>query len=121
MENRPIEFYATKLTAEQERQYNADRNRTAASLRQHLTGRENDDDPSNAVRGKAEQYDAIENTDLVRMMKVNDEQMIKMMGGVLRHAAASVFVTSFTTSAAFFTNLISRIAYVQLFGLFLVS
>jgi len=54
------------------------------------------------------------------MMKVNEEQMIQMMGGVLRHAAASVFVTSFTTSAAFFTNMISRIAYVQLFGLFMV-
>ena len=55
------------------------------------------------------------------MMKVNDEQMIQMMGGLLRHAAASVFVTSFTTSAAFFTNMITRIAYVQLFGLFMVS
>ena len=55
------------------------------------------------------------------MMKVNDEQMIQMMGGVLRHAAASVFVTSFTTAAAFFTNMISRIAYVQLFGLFMVG
>jgi hypothetical protein len=54
-------------------------------------------------------------------MKVNQEQMIQMMGGVLRHAAASVFVTSFTTSAAFFTNMISRIAYVQLFGLFMVG
>jgi hypothetical protein len=55
------------------------------------------------------------------MMKVNDEQMIQMMKGVLRHAAASIFVTSFTTAAAFFTNMISRIAYVQLFGLFMVS
>jgi hypothetical protein len=55
------------------------------------------------------------------MMKVNNDQMIQMMGGVLRHAAASVFVTSFTTAAAFFTNMISRIAYVQLFGLFMVS
>lgn len=121
LQNRPIEFYAKKLTVEQQRHYDEDRNKTALSLRQHLNATTNDDEQPKTFGGKVEHFDSIENTDLVRMMKVDDEQMIQMMGGVLRHAAASVFVTSFTTSAAFFTNLISRIAYVQLFGLFLVS
>lgn len=119
LQNRPIEFYA-KLTAEQERQYQKDRDRAASSVRRHLNARNHSDERNVDRERDDEQFHAIENPELVRMMKVTDQQMIEMMGGVLRHAAASVFVTSFTTSAAFFTNLISRIAYVQLFGLFLV-
>ena len=122
-QNRTIDFYG-KLTAEQERQYHRDRDYTTSSLRRRLTERntlEHERDEQRNIEGEEEHLNSIKNTDLVRMMKVTDEQMIQMMGGVLRHAAASVFVTSFTTSAAFFTNLISRIAYVQLFGLFMVK
>lgn len=122
LQNRQVEFYG-KLTTKQEKQYRRDRDYTASIIRQRLNGRSN---PEQMQRERndgeePEQFDSIKNTDLVRMMKVNDEQMIQMLGGVLRHAAASVFVTSFTTSAAFFTNMISRIAYVQLFGLFMVK
>ncbi len=123
LQDRQIEFYG-KLTEAQEKQYRRDRDYTASIVRQHLTEKNASDQQQQKEinGGEVEEYfDSIKNTDLVRMMKVDDEQMIQMMGGVLRHAAASVFVTSFTTSAAFFTNLISRIAYVQLFGLFLVS
>jgi hypothetical protein len=138
LQNRSIEFYG-KLTDKQEQQYRRDRDYTASIVRQRLTTKhlqekqqnndddDDDDDGGGDIDGELneagdeEHFDSIKNTDLVRMMKVNDEQMIDMMGGVLRHAAASVFVTSFTTSAAFFTNMISRIAYVQLFGLFMVS
>ena len=115
LHQRPIEFYGT-LTTKQEEQFRRDRDFTASIVQRRLTTRERKTEGE-----EEEQFDSIKNTDLVRMMKVSDEQMIQMMGGVLRHAAASVFVTSFTTSAAFFTNLISRIAYVQLFGLFMVS
>ena len=115
LQNRSIEFYG-KLTDKQEEQFRRDRDYTASIVRQRLSS-----DERKTEGEEEEHFDEIKNTDLVRMMKVNDEQMIEMMGGVLRHAAASVFVTSFTTSAAFFTNLISRIAYVQLFGLFMVS
>lgn len=122
LQNRQLEFYG-KLTEKQEKQYRRDRDYTASIIRQRLAAR---NQPEQMQREKAdgeeaEHFDSIKNTDLVRMMKVNDEQMIQMLGGVLRHAAASVFVTSFTTSAAFFTNMISRIAYVQLFGLFMVN
>jgi protein dispatched 1 len=44
--------------------------------------------------------------------------MIRAMGGTLRHAASSIFVTSFTTAAAFLTNYITKLPYVQLFGVF---
>lgn len=114
LENRSIEFYG-KLTKEQEQQYRRDRDYTLSIVKQRLKSTEN-------LQCESEEYfDRIKNPDLIRLMKVNDEQMIQMMGGVLRHAAASVFVTSFTTSAAFFTNMITRIAYVQLFGLFMVK
>jgi hypothetical protein len=131
LENRSIEFYG-KLTKEQEQQYRRDCDYTMSVVRKKLTAINadepnnnhiqeedyNDDDDDNEEQ---EYFDRIKNPDLIRLMKVNDEQMIQMMGGLLRHAAASVFVTSFTTSAAFFTNLITRIAYVQLFGLFMVN
>ncbi len=123
LQNRQVEFYG-KLTEEQEKQYRRDRDYTSSILNRRLTERNDFEQhqPRVPVEGEEEEhFDLIKNTDLVRMMKVNDDQMIQMMGGVLRHAAASVFVTSFTTSAAFFTNMISRIAYVQLFGLFMVS
>jgi hypothetical protein len=122
LQNRPIEFYG-KLTEKQEKQYRRDRDYTASIIRQQLIARNDPEQfySEDERRDDEEHFDSIKNTDLVRMMKVNNEQMIQMLGGVLRHAAASVFVTSFTTSAAFFTNMISRIAYVQLFGLFMVS
>ena len=127
LKNRQIEFYG-KLTEKQEKQYRRDRDYTASVIRKRLA-RQQQQQTDEFIREQTqtdeaeqeEHFDSIKNTDLVRMMKVSDEQMIQMMSGVLRHAAASVFVTSFTTSAAFFTNMISRIAYVQLFGLFMVK
>lgn len=128
LHNQPVEFYG-RLTKQQEQQYNRDRDYTMAVINKKLSTKndheQNDnrleDDGEEEEQGEEEYFDRIKNPDLIRMMKVNDEQMIQMMGGLLRHAAASVFVTSFTTSAAFFTNMITRIAYVQLFGLFMVS
>lgn len=119
LHKRKIEFYG-KLTAKQEKQYKHDCDYTTAIVTQRSTTKPDAEQHDNDQTGGREHFDLIKNTDLIRMMKVNEQQMIHMMIGVLRHAAASVFVTSFTTSAAFFTNLISRIAYVQLFGLFLV-
>lgn len=120
LQGRTVEFYG-KLTTRQEKQYRRDVEYTANILRRRLIVNEGTQQQRNAETGEEEHFDSIKNTDLIRMMKVNDDQMIQMLTGVLRHAAASVFVTSFTTSAAFFTNMISRIAYVQLFGLFMVS
>ncbi|CAF2450277.1 unnamed protein product [Rotaria sp. Silwood2] len=119
LRGRSIEFYG-KLTDKQQKQYLRDREYTASVLKRHSSTRNDPEQHQQDQTGEEEHFDSIKNTDLVRMMKVDEEQMIQMMTGVLRHAAASVFVTSFTTSAAFFTNMISRIAYVQLFGLFMV-
>ena len=58
------------------------------------------------------------NPGYIRMAILTDEQMIRAMSGTLRHAVSSIFVTSFTTSAAFLTNFITKLPYVQLFGLF---
>lgn len=128
LENRTIEFYG-KLTKQQEQQYHRDRDYTLSVIKKKLTSKTDptqddnqlEEDDEDDAEQETEYFDRIKNPDLIRMMKVTDEQMIQMMGGLLRHAAASVFVTSFTTTAAFFTNMITRIAYVQLFGLFMVS
>lgn len=58
------------------------------------------------------------NPSFVRYAPLTDEQMVRVMGGTLRHAASSIFVTSFTTAAAFLTNYITKLPYVQLFGVF---
>ncbi|CAF4102545.1 unnamed protein product [Rotaria socialis] len=127
LQNHSIEFYG-KLTPQQEQQYHRDRDYTLSVIKRKLTLKNHheqdsnqldEDNEENDADEETEYFDRIKNPDLIRMMKVNDEQMIQMMGGLLRHAAASVFVTSFTTTAAFFTNMITRIAYVQLFGLFM--
>jgi hypothetical protein len=126
LHNQPVEFYG-KLTKQQEQQYRRDRDYTKSVIEKKLLSKNGNEQDNNEIEAgeddeeEEEYFDRIKNPDLIRMMKVNDEQMIQMMGGLLRHAAASVFVTSFTTSAAFFTNMITRIAYVQLFGLFMVS
>ncbi|RNA07693.1 dispatched -like protein [Brachionus plicatilis] len=54
----------------------------------------------------------------VREAPLSNEQMIRAMSGTLHHAASSIFVTSFTTAAAFMTNLITKLPVVQLFGFF---
>lgn len=58
------------------------------------------------------------NPGYIKMAILNDEQLIRVMGGTLRHAASSIFVTSFTTAAAFLSNYITKLPYVQLFGMF---
>ena len=115
-----VEFYG-KLTKQQKAQYHRDRNCTISVVNKKLPVEYDHISDENLEQEEEQHLNSIKNPDLIRMMKVNDEQMIQMIGGVLRHAAASVFVTNFTTSAAFFTNLITRVAYVQLFGLFMVS
>ena len=54
----------------------------------------------------------------VRLAPLSDEQMVRVMGGTLRHAVSSIFVTSFTTAAAFLTNFITKLPSLQLFGVF---
>ncbi|CAF0855134.1 unnamed protein product [Brachionus calyciflorus] len=58
------------------------------------------------------------NMGYVRVAQLSDQQMIRVMSGTLHHAASSIFVTSFTTAAAFMTNLIAKLPSVQLFGFF---
>ena len=60
------------------------------------------------------------NPGYVRVAILDDEQMIRVMGGTLRHAASSIFVTSFTTAAAFLSNYITKIPCMQLFGVFVM-
>ncbi|UJR06815.1 hypothetical protein I4U23_011102 [Adineta vaga] len=49
---------------------------------------------------------------------LNEEVLIEIMSKTLKHAASSMFVTSFTTSAAFFTNILTNISFIQVFGIF---
>ena len=111
LQNQTVEFYG-KLTKQQERQYGRDRDYTmSVKARKKILRNEKkdeyneekdnieiDSDNNDQEEEKEEDedeeeyFDRIKNPDLIRMMKVNDEQMIQMMGGLLRHAAASVFV-----------------------------
>lgn len=50
--------------------------------------------------------------------RADDAPQEKVVAHTFRHAAVSIFVTSLTTSAAFFANYVSRIAAIRCFGLF---
>ena len=54
----------------------------------------------------------------LRKILLSEEALIEIMSNTLKHAASSMFVTSFTTSAAFFTNMLTNISFVQVFGVF---
>ena len=47
-----------------------------------------------------------------------DEELINLTAETMKHASLSMFVTSFTTSAAFFSSLSSEITSIRLFGLY---
>ena len=49
---------------------------------------------------------------------LSEQALTEIMNETLKHAASSMFVTSFTTSAAFFTNMLTNISFVQVFGVF---
>ncbi len=46
------------------------------------------------------------------------KQLETLTSGTFRHATAAIFVTSFTTAAAFFANCVSNITAVKCFGIF---
>lgn len=54
----------------------------------------------------------------MRRLLLSEEALVEIMAKTLKHAASSMFVTSFTTSAAFFTNMLTNISFVQVFGVF---
>ncbi|UJR19779.1 hypothetical protein I4U23_022913 [Adineta vaga] len=63
-------------------------------------------------------YDFNESQQQVQEFELNDDALIEIMSKTLKHAASSMFVTSFTTSAAFFTNILTNISFIQVFGVF---
>ncbi|CAF0860919.1 unnamed protein product [Adineta ricciae] len=54
----------------------------------------------------------------MRRLLSSEEALTEILAKTLKHAASSMFVTSFTTSAAFFTNMLTNISFVQVFGVF---
>ena len=57
-------------------------------------------------------------TEESRKSLLNEAALIEIMSNTLKHAASSMFVTSLTTSAAFFTNMLTNISFVQVFGVY---
>ncbi|CAF4040064.1 unnamed protein product, partial [Rotaria sordida] len=55
----------------------------------------------------------------IRKVLLSEEALIEIMSNTLKHAGSSMFVTSFTTSAAFFTNILTNISFIQVFGIFI--
>ncbi|CAF2145697.1 unnamed protein product, partial [Rotaria magnacalcarata] len=54
----------------------------------------------------------------MRRLLLSEDALTEIMAKTLKHAASSMFVTSFTTSAAFFTNMLTNISFIQVFGVF---
>ena len=73
--------------------------------------------PSNAFQSRhrpCSSLDAIE----INKVLLTEQALTEIMSQTLKHAASSMFVTSFTTAAAFCTNMLTNISFVQVFGVF---
>ncbi|CAF1239448.1 unnamed protein product [Rotaria magnacalcarata] len=73
--------------------------------------------PSNAFESRHRSC-ILNNPAEVRKLLLREEALIEIMAKTLKHAGSSMFVTSFTTAAAFFTNMLTNISFVQVFGVF---
>ncbi|CAF3414066.1 unnamed protein product [Rotaria sp. Silwood1] len=65
--------------------------------------------PSNAVQSR-HRLCLFEHSQEIRKLFLLEEALIEIMSNTLKHAGSSMFVTSFTTAAAFFTNMLTSIA-----------
>jgi predicted RND superfamily exporter protein len=72
---------------------------------------------SNVLESR-DQFHLCNDRDEIRRILSTEEALTQIMSKTLKHAASSMFVTSFTTSAAFFTNMLTNISFVQVFGVF---
>lgn len=70
------------------------------------------------VLPKRDRFCVWNDPDEMRRLLLTEEALTEIMAKTLKHAASSMFVTSFTTSAAFFTNMLTNISFVQVFGVF---
>ncbi len=73
--------------------------------------------PSNAFQSR-HRLSIVNDPEEIRKLLLTDDALIEIMSNTLKHAASSMFVTSFTTSAAFCTNMLTNISFVQVFGVF---
>jgi len=73
--------------------------------------------PSNAFQSR-HRLPLFNDPEEMRRLLSSEEALTEIMAKTLKHAASSMFVTSFTTSAAFFTNMLTNISFVQVFGVF---
>ncbi|CAF2405578.1 unnamed protein product [Rotaria sp. Silwood2] len=73
--------------------------------------------PSNAFQSR-HRLCLFKNPEEIRKLLLHEEALIEIMSNTLKHAGSSMFVTSFTTAAAFFTNMLTNISFVQVFGVF---
>lgn len=73
--------------------------------------------PSNAFQAR-HRLSLFNDPEEMRRLLLSEDVLTEIMAKTLKHAASSMFVTSFTTSAAFFTNMLTNISFVQVFGVF---
>ncbi|CAF0998227.1 unnamed protein product [Rotaria sordida] len=73
--------------------------------------------PSNAFQSR-HRICLFKHPEEIRRLLLREEALIEIMSNTLKHAGSSMFVTSFTTAAAFFTNMLTNISFVQVFGVF---
>ena len=73
--------------------------------------------PSNAFQSR-HRLSNVNDPEEIRNLLLTEDALVEIMSNTLKHAASSMFVTSFTTSAAFCTNMLTNISFVQVFGVF---
>ena len=74
--------------------------------------------PEATAASDRQQLSLLTDPEEMRRVLLSEQALTDIMAKTLKHAASSMFVTSLTTSAAFFTNMLTNISFVQVFGVF---
>ncbi|CAF4881176.1 unnamed protein product [Rotaria sp. Silwood1] len=76
------------------------------------------ENPNKLKRSSSHDLSLFKHPEEIRKVLLSEEALIEIMSNTLKHAGSSMFVTSFTTSAAFLTNILTNISFIQVFGIF---
>ncbi|CAF1569990.1 unnamed protein product, partial [Rotaria sordida] len=91
----------------------------STNIHNNIPSNQQKKNPNKLKRSSSHQLFLFKHSEEIRKILLSEEALIEIMSNTLKHAGSSMFVTSFTTSAAFFTNILTNISFIQVFGIFI--
>ncbi|CAF4234288.1 unnamed protein product, partial [Rotaria sordida] len=85
----------------------------STNIHNNIPSNQQKKNPNKLKRSSSHQLFLFKHSEEIRKILLSEEALIEIMSNTLKHAGSSMFVTSFTTSAAFFTNILTNISFIQ--------